>query len=169
MISILPTIFAAAAGFFVVAAYPFDVVAQSPRGDVGWEAYTNRETGTRVDFPSRLFSVDAGAPERGVGRVFETDDGRAKFSAYSLENEESHTPQSYLRRFLVVDNSKIDYRRVTGRFFVVSGVRDGEVYYSRCNFYGRIHCIYMSYPQRETRAWDGIVTRVSNSLRGPRT
>ena len=35
----------------------------------------------------------------------------------------------------------VDYRRVTERFFAVSGVRDGEVYYSRCNFHGRMHCI----------------------------
>jgi hypothetical protein len=50
----------------------------------------------------------------------------------------------------------------------VSGVRDGTVYYSRCNFYGDMHCIYMAYPERELRSWDAIVTRVSLSLRGPR-
>ena len=57
---------------------------------------------------------------------------------------------------------------MTDRFFAVSGIRDGEVYYSRCNFHGRMHCIYISYPQRELRAWDGIVTRISLSLRAPR-
>jgi hypothetical protein len=31
-----------------------------------------------------------------------------------------------------------------------------------------MHCIYMSYPERELRAWDRIVTRISLSLRGPR-
>ena len=100
--------------------------------------------------------------------MFESDDGRAKFSAYALENEEGDTPRTYLRKFLKVNPSTIDYRRVTDRFFAVSGVRGGEVYYSRCNFYGAMHCIYISYPQRELRAWDGIVTRISLSLRGPR-
>ncbi len=135
------------------------------RGDLGWRTYADRDSGVRVDFPARLFPVDAGEPDRGVGRIFETEDGRARFSAYSLENEANDTPQSYLRKYLKVDTSKIDYRRVTNRFFVVSGVQNGNVYYSRCNFRGRMHCIYMSYPAPEVRAWDNIVTRVSLSLR----
>lgn len=142
--------------------------AQLLGSELGWRPYVDERTGTRVDFPSALFPTDGGATERGVGRVFASDDGRAKFSAYTLENEEGDTPRSYLRKFLKVNPSTIDYRRVTDRFFAVSGVRDGEVYYSRCNFYGRMHCIYISYPERELRAWDGIVTRISLSLRGPR-
>jgi hypothetical protein len=141
--------------------------AQSDTARPGWRTYVDERTGTRVDLPATLFPVEAGEPERGIGRVFESGDGRAKFSAYALENEEGLTPHSYLRRFLKVDPSTIDYRRVTRRFFAVSGVRDGEVYYSRCNFRGRMHCIYISYPQSELRAWDGIVTRISLSLRAP--
>jgi hypothetical protein len=142
--------------------------AQDLGGDLGWKRYSVQQTGTEVDFPAGLFPVDAGPPERGVGRVFESEDGRAKFSAYTLENEADETPRSYLRKHLKVGPAAIDYRRVTGRFFVVSGVRDGEIYYSRCNFRSRMHCIFMSYPERELRAWDRIVTRVSLSLRGPR-
>jgi hypothetical protein len=41
--------------------------------------------------------------------------------------------------------------------------------HSRCNFsefHGQnIHCFDLVYPQREKRAWDGIVTRISLSLR----
>lgn len=134
---------------------------------LGWRPYVDERTGTRVDFPAGLFTVDAGEPERGTGRVFESADGRATFSAYALDNEEGHTPESYLRRFLKVDPGTIDYRRVTRRFFAISGVRDGQVYYSRCNFHGRMHCIYLAYPERELRAWDGIVTRISLTLRAP--
>lgn len=155
---------AAVAGGLVTVQSPAQ--AQLRAGELGWRPYVDERTGTRVDFPSALFPVDGGSTERGVGRVFESDDGRAKFSAYALENEEGDTPRSYLRKFLKVDPAKIDYRRVTDRFFAVSGVRDGEVYYSRCNFGSAIHCIYMSYPEREVRAWDRIVTRVSLSLRG---
>ncbi|MGD9919912.1 MAG: hypothetical protein AB7V13_00455 [Pseudorhodoplanes sp.] len=153
---------------FAGLAVPLPVQAQSDTAQPGWRTYVDERTGTRVDFPATLFPVEAAEPERGVGRVFNSSDGRATFSAYALDNEEGHTPQSYLRNFLKVDPRTIDYRRVTRRFFAVSGVRDGEVYYSRCNFHGRMHCIYLSYPERELRAWDGIVTRISLSLRGPR-
>ncbi len=156
------------AGLCGVAADCNPAQAQGSSRDLGWQRYVDQQTGTQVDFPAGLFTVDAGEPERGAGRVFESEDGRAKFSAYTLENETGETPRSYLQKHLKVDPSTIDYRRVTDRFFVVSGIRGGEVYYSRCNFAGRMHCIYMSYPERELRAWDAIVTRVSLSLRGPR-
>ena len=142
--------------------------AAQPGGDLRWRSYEDSRTGTTVDYPQGLFTVDDGVTERGIGRVFKTDDGRATFSAYMLENEEGDSPSTYLRKFLMVDPITIDYRRVTDRFFAVSGVQDGKVYYSRCNFRRRMHCIYMSYPAAEARDWDGIVTRVSLSLRASR-
>ena len=58
---------------------------------------------------------------------------------------------------------------MTNRFFAISGVNDGQVYYSRCNFpvgvRGPLHCIYLAYPKDEERWWDAIVTRISRSLR----
>jgi hypothetical protein len=58
---------------------------------------------------------------------------------------------------------------VTPNFFAISAADQGRVYYSRCNLSrraaGRMHCIYLAYPERETKAWDGVVTRISRSLR----
>ena len=54
------------------------------------------------------------------------------------------------------------------RFFAVSGIVRGKTFYSRCNFAGPrgvMHCLYLDYPAAETRAWDGVVTRMSRSLR----
>jgi hypothetical protein len=63
----------------------------------------------------------------------------------------------------------LEYERVTPNFFAISAADQGRVYYSRCNFArsaaGRMHCIYLAYPERETKAWDGVVTRISRSLR----
>ena len=160
--------FAIVCALAISASAPQPAQAQLRGAELGWRPYVDERTGTRVDFPAALFPTDGGATERGIGRVFESDDGRAKFSTYTLDNEQGDTPRTYLRKFLKVNPSTIDYRRVTDRFFAVSGVRDGEVYYSRCNFQGRMHCIYISYPERELRAWDGIVTRISLSLRAPR-
>lgn len=135
----------------------------------GWRPYVDPESGTRVDFPTGLFPVEAGLPERGTGKVFQTEDGRSQFAVYSVERDANETPRGYLQKYLKVDPSRIDYRRVTDRFFAVSGVRDGQVYYSRCNFHRQMHCVYIAYPDSEIRAWDGIVTRISLSLRGPRS
>jgi hypothetical protein len=61
--------------------------------------------------------------------------------------------------------SDIVYKRVTPRFFVVSSFRKGKIWYDRCNFAGRfINCVLINYPAAEKSQWDGIVTRISNTL-----
>jgi hypothetical protein len=58
---------------------------------------------------------------------------------------------------------------VTPEFFAIAAVMRGSIYYSRCNFShnaGRaIHCFDLKYPVQERQSWDGIVTRMSRSLR----
>jgi hypothetical protein len=59
----------------------------------------------------------------------------------------------------------IVYKRVTPRFFVVSSIRNGKIWYNRCNFAGRFaHCVLINYPAAEKRQWDSVVTRISNTL-----
>ena len=127
------------------------------------------EPGTAVDYPANIFSVDAGPSPRGTGRRLQTDDGRAELLLYVSPNDEHDSPRSYVRKYLAVPKAKLDYTRITDRFFVVSGIQEGRVFYSRCNYprgpSGPMQCIYLLYPEGETRAWDGIVTRISRSLR----
>ena len=132
-----------------------------------WAVFS--ETGAAVDYPSNIFSVEAGPSPRGTGRRLQTDDGRAEFMLYVSPNEEHDSPRSYVRKYLAVPKAKLDYTRITDRFFVVSGIQEGRVFYSRCNYprgpSGPMQCIYLLYPEAETRAWDAIVTRISRSLR----
>ncbi len=64
----------------------------------------------------------------------------------------------------------ITYKRVTPDFFVVSSVRNGKIWYDRCNRStgsgsgDYMNCILINYPASEKRQWDGIVTRISHSL-----
>jgi hypothetical protein len=89
-------------------------------------------------------------------------------SIYALPNNRD-TPASYLAKNLKVPRGALEYNRVAGNFFAISGVHRGQVYYSRCNFPAKpdrgIHCIDLVYPERETKAWDAVVTRISLSLR----
>jgi hypothetical protein len=144
--------------------------AARPAGtdDPGWTTYADGY-GTLVAFPANLFPVREGAPPIGNGRRVRTADGRADVSIYTLPNEDHQTPRTYLSRHLKSDFKNLDYNRVSDRFFAVSGIVRGKTFYSRCNFEGRrgvMHCLYMDYPARETRAWDAVVTRMSLSLRG---
>jgi len=159
-------------GYSIVFAFAFafccaPAAAAAATGGRGWTPYTDRY-GTTFDLPANVFSVTEGAPPMGEGRRFRTADGRAGLSVYTLANRDGETPRSYLARHLRSDFRNLDYDRVSGSWFAVSGIVRGKTFYSRCNFEGRrgpMHCIYLDYPAAENRAWDGIVTRISRSLR----
>ncbi|MFL9828460.1 hypothetical protein [Rhodoplanes sp. SY1] len=137
----------------------------------GWTVFTDA-AGTRVDVPAGIFTEQVGPARRGEGVELQSTDGRARLMVYVEPNDEAFTPERFVRTNLKVPAGALDYRRITDRFFAVSGVNEGEIFYSRCNFparaSGRMHCIYVAYPQVEEKAWDDIVTRISLTLRGSR-
>ena len=134
-----------------------------------WQTFLVPEFGTTVEYPARIFSVPDGKAEKGFGQRFNSADGRAVLTVYTRENEAGDTPASYLKHNLRTGRSALDYERVTRTFFAISSVRQGLIFYSRCNFSadagGAIHCFDLVYPRDEKRAWDPVVTRISRSLR----
>jgi hypothetical protein len=145
------------------------VLGEGARADIGWQRFIEPELGTEADIPRGLFS-EAEPVERGFGQQFTSDDGQAVLAVYSLRNEvRRDRPSEYVRNNFKLPRRAMEYARITGTFFAVSSVRGGQVYYSRCNFShrsgGAIHCFDLKYPEREKRAWDPIVTRISLSLR----
>jgi hypothetical protein len=139
-----------------------------PPDQPDWKTYVDEQYGTSVEYPS-WFSVLDGQPELGPGERRVTTDGRAEIEIYSLSNPDHDTPSEYLAKTLRLSPAAVHYKRVTGRFFVLSAIKHGKIRYTRCNFSktggGAIHCVYLGYPPSEKRAWDNIVTRVSFSLR----
>jgi len=125
--------------------------------------------GAKVDYPASLFTLEAGPPPRGTGRVLQSDSHEARFMIYVEDNETRQSPASFVKSNLTIPESQIEYRRITDRFFAISGETDGRTFYSRCNFSRasseRVYCIFLSYRSSETRFWDDIVTRISLSLR----
>lgn len=150
----------------IIVWYPKHAQGQSEPANVRWTAYTD-ELGTRVEYPDSVFSVAAGSPNIGKGRDFATPDGRAHLSIYVQDNPKRHTPASYLREHFRGSRASLNYDRVAPHFFAVSTNLDAAILYRRCNFSDAqrsVHCIDLSYPRTEKRAWDGIVTRISRSL-----
>ena len=122
--------------------------------------------GLIVQYPRDVFPVDAGAGDHD-GKVFATEDGRARLNLFTITNDRHETPKQFLRRSFPEDRRVLDYDRVASNFFAVSKSKNGRIYYRRCNFPndGVIRCVDLQYPAREERAWDDIVTRISLSLR----
>jgi hypothetical protein len=151
-------------------AVPLAVQAQVRGGDqADWTTFYVPDFGTQIEYPTGIFSKDEGASEKGIGRRFSSADGRSTFTVYSRANDDRDTPASYLRKNLKVNRSTLEYERIAPSFFAISSVRQGNIFYSRCNFSsdagGAIHCFDMVYPQEAKRAFDYVVTRISRSLR----
>ncbi len=132
-----------------------------------WTTYHNARFGTTADYPADLFTVKERPPDNSDGQTFRTADGSATLLIYGTHNIEEDTPRSYVEKYF--DKPEVTYKRTRSSFFVVSGVRNGEIFYHRCNFPrqadGIINCLELRYPAKEKAQWDAIVTRVSNSLR----
>jgi hypothetical protein len=144
-----------------------DSGAAAVERSAGWGHYRDQQFGMVFDFPAHIFSLKSAAqgPE---GVLFSTPDGRARLRVFGSANEARDTPAAYLRRVARTNDADFTYVRTTPRFFVASGIRDGMIFYRRCNFSAadkRVRCLQLDYPQREKRAWDGAVTRISRSLR----
>jgi hypothetical protein len=91
---------------------------------LAWQRFEIPEFGTSVDYPAGIFA-SSGPSKKGLGRQFDSPDGRTVLSIYSQENTNADTPASYLRNNLRVGQRALDYERVTRSFFAVSMERGG--------------------------------------------
>ena len=128
-----------------------------------WTTYRIAESGTADDIPTSVFTEPAGKPD-GYGERFRTSDGSADLTVQAVPDQ-GLSPAEFLAR--KNPPSGIVYKRITPKFFVVSSIKRGAIWYDRCNFSRRyVHCVLINYPAAEKRQWDRIVTRISHSLSG---
>ncbi|NJO53724.1 MAG: hypothetical protein HC829_01805 [Bacteroidales bacterium] len=136
-----------------------------------WITYKNPRFGTTADVPRHMVQRQLPDPANGDGRTWTSEDGRAKVAVFGGFNALELTPERYIEDIYADLLAHADYRRTTATWFVISGTRDDVVFYNRCNFTPDLsvqHCIALSYPASDARAWDAAVTRISKSLRiGP--
>src|SRR5947208_8313548 len=126
---------------------------------------TLQHDGAVVQVPRDVFATEAGegTPK---GRMFATPDGRAHLHVFTVRNERGESPAQFLARVFPRDRTRLSYDRVARNFFAVSQPSDALILYRRCNFVrADIHYVDLQYPRGEKRAFDGIVTRISRSLR----
>ena len=132
-----------------------------------WATYANARFGTTADYPADLFTKRDPPPENGDGVRMHTADGRATLTIHGGYNVENDTPKSYFER--LVDKTGVTYKKITKTYYAASGTRGGDIFYERCNFRpgdrATVDCFEITYPASEKARWDGIVTRISKSLR----
>lgn len=158
---------ATVAAMILAVCVPLRDAGAQMRNAPDWSRYRDPQLGLSVDLPMNVFAPKQN-DERSDAAMFATADDRARLQLFSFENRDNETPARHLRRIKNDGPARFTYERTTRRFFVASGLYEGKIFYRRCNFpvrAGRVACVEMRYPAVEKRAWDRIVTRISNSLR----
>ena len=138
-------------------------VAQSAE----WLTYRNARFGYMIGYPIDVFEEEP-ANESEDGRLVLSRDGKAKLLVGAFANDDGMTLDAY-RKFLIERNyvgAEIGYAPVRARWFVLSGVRDGTVFYERVTFtcQGRIiNSWALLYPEAEKKRFDPIVARIARN------
>ena len=102
---------------------------------------------------------------RGYDRVLRLALTAADLTVQSVPNPGNASPAAFLAK--KQPPAGIIYKRITPDFFVVSSIRKDRIWYNRCNRGdSSMNCVMINYPVAEKRQWDGVVTRISRTLKG---
>jgi hypothetical protein len=155
-----------ALAMILAAAAPF--AAALAQGAAEIATYRNPLYGFSISYPTSQFTPQEPLAEE--GRVWVSADGRSRLLAGGLVNEDRLKLLEY-RDFLLRESyqgADIDYAPVHANWFVLSGTRDGTIFYERVSFTcgGRvINSWALLYPAAEKRRYDRVVEQVARSYR----
>src|SRR5262245_50202637 len=143
-------------------------VAQGYAADEEVATYINKRYGFTLSYPTARFQPHE--PLKEEGRVWVSHDGNAKLLAGALANADSMSLGEY-RQFLLKESyagAEVDYAPIRDNWFVLSGTRDGTMFYERVTFTcggRRINSWAMLYPAAERTVYDRIVEKVARTYR----
>jgi hypothetical protein len=145
------------------------LTAPSMAQDLAWSEYRNEHLGLSLSLPTRVFRLERSA-NAGDGHLFRTKDGRGQLLIGALENTEGHTPATYQR--LIARRSypgfDVDYAPVGRSWSVMSGERDGTIFYEKVIFNCDgtvINSFALTYPTEQRELFDGIVEEIEDTFR----
>ena len=133
-----------------------------------WVRYGNERFGFSLEYPADLFRVER-TSEAGDGRVFVARNGEARLLVGALTNVDDHSAKSY-QDFLARTSYagyNISYRPLGDDWLVLSGERQGKIFYEKAVFTcgGQlISSFAMIYPTAQRATFDPLVARVANSF-----
>lgn len=138
--------------------------------DAGWRTYVNERFGSRIEYPSGIFSPEP-PPENGDGRRFKSRDAEFTISAgYNVVPDTLQSLEDSLRHpdpGSPADFANVTYRLSKGNVLVLSGFRADRVYYDKFVFsrdHETIHHFSITYPASAKNIYDPIVERMSKSM-----
>lgn len=131
-----------------------------------WAVYQDDTEKCRLDYASSVFTLgkkDAEDFKRFSGPIKDI-----YFRVAGLTNDEGLSPREIRAEYIKNrGKTEIVYERTKTDFLVLSGVRDRKIFYSKIAVSPNnenICVLHIVYPQKDKRAFDAIVTRMSRSF-----
>jgi len=143
-------------------------VARDLRAEERWTDYRNEKFGFTLRYPGDVFALEK-TSEAGDGQVFVARDGTARLLVGAFANDGGQSPaayQDYIAR-QSYSEYRIDYRRLSGSWFVLSGEGNGKTFYEKVMFScaGRlINSFAIVYPTDQRGDFDPIVEGMEASF-----
>lgn len=131
--------------------------------------YRNPRFGFALSIPGDVFQQGE-TRNAEAGNLWVSHDGQARLIAGAQANEGGESLQSY-RRYIMETTyagASFDYTPMRDTWFVLSGMKDGQMFYERVTFACGGRYIYgwqIMYPATDRRRWDRIVEQVHRSYR----
>ncbi|MGX7872831.1 hypothetical protein ACVDG5_008370 [Mesorhizobium sp. ORM6] len=131
--------------------------------------YVNERFGTVCTFPDDIFTDRQPEPENGDGQVWLSADG-ASLTCSGILNIDDDTPKGFVTAEKASNEQgyKITYSKTGKDWAVLSGLKDGKIFYER-RLFGRdgvIRTVWIDYPQPLKSKYDPMVGAIAGSLEG---
>ena len=143
-----------------------DIPAQEVAAE-DWRTYSNARFGTTIEYPAAYFRMEP-PPENDDGRSFATRDGRTRFTVSGSHNVfEKTIPELMADDIAAAEGDTITYRRSGDDWYVLSGYRDGDVFYRKILLSkdgATVHMFEIAYVKALKREFDEIAVRMAKSL-----
>jgi hypothetical protein len=132
--------------------------------------YVNERFGTVCTFPDDVFTDRQPEPDNGDGQEWLSADG-ASLICSGILNIDDDTPKGFVaaEKASKEPGYKVTYGKAGKDWAVLSGLKDGKVFYERRLFGkdGVIRTVWVDYPSALKSKYDPLVGAIAGSLKGP--
>jgi hypothetical protein len=130
--------------------------------------YVNERFGTVCTFPDDIFTDRQPEPENGDGQQWLSADG-ASLICSGILNIDDDTPKGFVatEKASKEPGYKITYGKAGKNWAVLSGLKDGKIFYERRLFgkHGVISTVWIEYPPALKSKYDPLVAAIAGSLK----
>jgi len=132
-----------------------------------YKTYSNTRFGYSISYPSDLI-VPQGEADNGDGQKFLAKDECAEMLVYGRLKLEANDTLKKIYNTAIADlGDKATYKVLKSNWFVVSGKRNGKIYYQKTMLKRDIFITFsIEYDESKNATYDAVTTRIVKSFVG---